>query len=139
MPGSVSGDRLHDLGIAGGVVIGGWLSEYHGWRSIFYLSLPMAGFIFLAIGLSLRKGRRSKTRPSTSSARPRRWVSVGDGENDTALFAFTGCGVAVANAAAVVKAKSGDLTDLPFGAGVGELINRITLAEKVQVRRCHVG
>jgi HAD superfamily hydrolase (TIGR01484 family) len=30
-------------------------------------------------------------------------ISVGDGENDTILFEFTGCGVAVADATAVVK------------------------------------
>ena len=41
------------LGIVSGSSIGGWLSEYHGWRSIFYISLPMSGFIFLAVGLSL--------------------------------------------------------------------------------------
>ena len=41
------------LGISTGASIGGWLSEYHGWRSIFYLSLPVAGFLALAIGLSL--------------------------------------------------------------------------------------
>ena len=43
-------ERLLILGIASGASIGGWLSEYHGWRSIFYVSLPMAGFIFLAVG-----------------------------------------------------------------------------------------
>jgi hydroxymethylpyrimidine pyrophosphatase-like HAD family hydrolase len=65
-------------------------------------------------------------------------VSVGDGENDTILFEFTGCGVAVANADTVVKAKADDVTDHPFGAGVSELIDRITMAEMVQVRRCQV-
>ncbi|MGA7811068.1 DHA2 family efflux MFS transporter permease subunit [Bradyrhizobium sp.] len=41
------------LGISTGPSIGGWLSEYHGWPSIFYFSLPMTGFIFLAMALSL--------------------------------------------------------------------------------------
>ncbi len=41
------------LGISSGPSIGGWLSEYHGWHSIFYFSLPMTGFIFLAMTLSL--------------------------------------------------------------------------------------
>jgi MFS transporter, DHA2 family, multidrug resistance protein len=41
------------LGISTGPSIGGWLSEYHGWHSIFYFSLPMAGFISLAMALSL--------------------------------------------------------------------------------------
>jgi DHA2 family multidrug resistance protein len=40
-------------GISSGPSIGGWLSEYHGWHSIFYFSLPMVGFIFLAVTLLL--------------------------------------------------------------------------------------
>jgi DHA2 family multidrug resistance protein len=45
------------LGISSGPSIGGWLSEYHGWRSIFYFSLPMTAFIFLAMALSLPEKR----------------------------------------------------------------------------------
>ena len=45
------------LGISSGPSIGGWLSEYHGWHSIFYVSLPMIAFIFLAIALSLPEKR----------------------------------------------------------------------------------
>jgi MFS transporter, DHA2 family, multidrug resistance protein len=45
------------LGISSGPSIGGWLSEYHGWHSIFYVSLPMTAFIFLAIALSLQEKR----------------------------------------------------------------------------------
>jgi len=41
------------LGISSGASIGGWLSEYHGWRSIFYFSLPMAAFISLTVALFL--------------------------------------------------------------------------------------
>lgn len=41
------------LGISSGPGVGGWLSEYHGWPSIFYFSLPMVGFIFLAVALLL--------------------------------------------------------------------------------------
>lgn len=67
---------------------------------------------------------------------PEAVIAVGDGENDTILFEFTGCGVAVANADAVVKMKADDVTDCPFGAGVSELIDRITMAEMVQIRRC---
>jgi MFS transporter, DHA2 family, multidrug resistance protein len=51
------------LGIVSGPSIGGWLSEYHGWRSIFYLSLPMAGFIFLAVALSLPEKRATQNPP----------------------------------------------------------------------------
>lgn len=43
------------LGLLSGPSIGGWLSEYHGWRSLFYLNLPVAAFIFLAMALSLRE------------------------------------------------------------------------------------
>jgi MFS transporter, DHA2 family, multidrug resistance protein len=43
--------------------IGGWLSEYHGWRSIFYLSLPIAGFILLVVGLSLPEKRAEQNPP----------------------------------------------------------------------------
>lgn len=67
---------------------------------------------------------------------PEAVVSVGDGENDTILFEFTGCGVAVANADAVVKAKADEITGRPVGAGVGELINRLTMVETVQIWRC---
>src|SRR5206468_8809551 len=41
------------LGISSGASIGGWLSEYHGWRSIFYFSLPIAGFILLTMAVLL--------------------------------------------------------------------------------------
>ena len=51
------------LGIASGASIGGWLSEYHGWRSIFYLSLPMSGFIFLAVELSLPEKKAEQNPP----------------------------------------------------------------------------
>jgi DHA2 family multidrug resistance protein len=51
------------LGIASGASIGGWLSEYHGWRSIFYISLPMSGFIFLAVGLSLPEKKAEQNPP----------------------------------------------------------------------------
>jgi DHA2 family multidrug resistance protein len=41
------------LGIVSGPALGGWVGEYWGWPAIFYLSLPAAGFIFLAVALSL--------------------------------------------------------------------------------------
>ena len=69
---------------------------------------------------------------------PEAVVSVGDGENDTILFEFTGCGVAVANAGAAVKALADDVTDHATGAGVSELIDRITTAELVQMERCQI-
>jgi DHA2 family multidrug resistance protein len=51
------------LGISSGPSIGGWLSEYHGWPSIFYFSLPMAGFSFLAVALLLQEKRGEWNQP----------------------------------------------------------------------------
>ena len=51
------------VGLLSGPSIGGWLSEYHDWRSIFYLGLPMAGFIFLAVALTLPE-KRAEQAPS---------------------------------------------------------------------------
>jgi MFS family permease len=53
--------------------IGGWLSEYHGWRSIFYVSLPMSGFIFLAVGLSLPEKRAEQNPPLAQCGRSIWW------------------------------------------------------------------
>jgi MFS transporter, DHA2 family, multidrug resistance protein len=51
------------VGILSGPTIGGWLSEYHGWHSLFYVSLPLAGFIFLAMALSLPEKRAEQHLP----------------------------------------------------------------------------
>ena len=51
------------LGISTGPCIGGWLSEYHGWHSIFYFSLPIVGFIFLTMALSLPEKRAEQNPP----------------------------------------------------------------------------
>jgi DHA2 family multidrug resistance protein len=51
------------LGISSGPSIGGWLSEYHGWASIFYFSLPMVGFSFLAMALLLREKKTERNQP----------------------------------------------------------------------------
>jgi MFS transporter, DHA2 family, multidrug resistance protein len=51
------------VGILSGPTLGGWLSEYHGWPSMFYLALPMAGFIFLAVSLSLPEKRAEHNPP----------------------------------------------------------------------------
>jgi DHA2 family multidrug resistance protein len=51
------------LGISSGASIGGWLSEYHGWHSIFYLGLPMTGFIFLTTALSLPEKKAEQNQP----------------------------------------------------------------------------
>ncbi|QIG93574.1 MULTISPECIES: DHA2 family efflux MFS transporter permease subunit [unclassified Bradyrhizobium] len=51
------------VGISSGPGIGGWLSEYYGWRSIFYVSLPVTAFIFLATALLLREKRAERFKP----------------------------------------------------------------------------
>jgi MFS transporter, DHA2 family, multidrug resistance protein len=51
------------LGMLSGPAIGGWLSEYHDWRTIFYLSLPLAAFIFLAMGFWLAEKKADKAPP----------------------------------------------------------------------------
>jgi DHA2 family multidrug resistance protein len=50
-------------GVLSGPSIGGWLSEYHDWPSMFYLVLPIAGFIFLAVSLSLPEKRAEHNPP----------------------------------------------------------------------------
>jgi len=51
------------LGISTGPSIGGWLSEYHGWHSIFYLSLPAAALIVLVMSLWLPEKKAEKNPP----------------------------------------------------------------------------
>jgi MFS transporter, DHA2 family, multidrug resistance protein len=51
------------LGIVSGAGIGGWLSEYHGWRSIFYVGLPISGFVFLVMALSLPEKKAAQAQP----------------------------------------------------------------------------
>jgi DHA2 family multidrug resistance protein len=51
------------LGLLSGPSIGGWLSEYHGWHSLFYFSLPIAAFIFLAMALMLPEKRAEQNPP----------------------------------------------------------------------------
>jgi DHA2 family multidrug resistance protein len=51
------------LGLLSGPSIGGWLSEYHGWPSLFYISLPMAAFIFLVVEFTLPEKRAEPNPP----------------------------------------------------------------------------
>jgi DHA2 family multidrug resistance protein len=51
------------LGIVSGPSIGGWLAEYHGWHSVFYLSVLPAGFIFLTIALSVPEKKAEQNPP----------------------------------------------------------------------------
>lgn len=56
---------------------------------------------------------------------PSRTVAVGDAENDLAMLAACGCGVAVANALGPVKARAAWVTKAERGAGVEEVIDRL--------------
>jgi DHA2 family multidrug resistance protein len=51
------------VGMSSGPGIGGLLSEYQGWRSIFYFSLPMTGFISLVMALLLREKKAERSPP----------------------------------------------------------------------------
>src|SRR4051794_30903417 len=51
------------LGISIGASIGGWFSEYQGWRSIFYFSLPLAAFIVLSVARLLPEKKAEKNPP----------------------------------------------------------------------------
>lgn len=51
------------LGIVSGPAIGGWLAEYHGWHSMFYLGLPISGFVFLVMLLWLPDTKVEKVPP----------------------------------------------------------------------------
>jgi len=48
-------------GMLSGPSIGGWLSEFIGWPSIFYLSIPVATFIALTMGLYLTEKKAEKS------------------------------------------------------------------------------
>jgi DHA2 family multidrug resistance protein len=50
-------------GLLSGPSIGGWISEYHDWRWLFHVSLPIAGFIFLTVALSLPEQRAERNPP----------------------------------------------------------------------------
>jgi MFS transporter, DHA2 family, multidrug resistance protein len=49
------------VGLLSGPSIGGWLSEYHRWQSMFYVGLPVTGFILLAMAISLPEKRAEQT------------------------------------------------------------------------------
>ncbi len=49
------------LGIVSGPAMGGWLSEYHGWHSLSYVSLPIAGAIFLTMAVCLKEKKAAES------------------------------------------------------------------------------
>jgi DHA2 family multidrug resistance protein len=51
------------LGISSGPSIGGWLADNHGWQSIFLISLPLSGFIFLAMAFWLPEKKAEANPP----------------------------------------------------------------------------
>jgi hypothetical protein len=69
---------------------------------------------------------------------PRNVVAIGDAENDHAFLGACGCGVAVANALAMLKKEADFVTDGARGDGVAELARRLVkddLAGLVRRRR----
>lgn len=51
------------FGIMCGPGLGGWLSEYYGWHSLFYIGLPVSAAIFLAMGFALREKKAGQAPP----------------------------------------------------------------------------
>jgi DHA2 family multidrug resistance protein len=51
------------IGIVSGPSIGGWIGEHFGWRPIFYISLPVSAFVFLAMALLLTE-KKAEKRPT---------------------------------------------------------------------------
>jgi len=51
------------VGILSGPAIGGWLGEAHDWRLMFYLGLPTAGLVFLAMALFLGEKKVDQNPP----------------------------------------------------------------------------
>lgn len=51
------------FGISSGPAVGGWLTEYHGWQSIFLAGLPLCGFIFLGVTFCLPEKKAEANPP----------------------------------------------------------------------------
>ena len=51
------------LGIVSGPSIGGWICEHYDWRSMFYISLALSVFIFLAVTLLLAEKKAGQRPP----------------------------------------------------------------------------
>jgi DHA2 family multidrug resistance protein len=49
------------LGILSGPALGGWLGDYCGWASLFYVNLPVAGFVFVVVACRLPEKRAGQT------------------------------------------------------------------------------
>lgn len=49
------------VGITSGPSVGGVISEYWGWRSIFYVSIPLCAFIFVVVSLLLPEKKADKS------------------------------------------------------------------------------
>ena len=89
------------------------------------LGLPLhtvvnrGGVVVLPVGVSKASGTDSALRELGETAAA--CVAAGDAENDLPMLGLAGCGVAVANALAEVKAASDLVTSRPDGAGIVEL------------------
>ena len=51
------------VGILSGPAIGGWISEYEGWRTMFLLGLPVTAFVFLTMMLLLSEKKPETVQP----------------------------------------------------------------------------
>lgn len=89
------------------------------------LGLPLhtvvnrGGVVVLPLGVSKASGTETALHEVGETAAA--CVAAGDAENDLPMLGLAGCGVAVANALAEVKAASALVTSQPDGAGIAEL------------------
>lgn len=60
---SLTATVLTLFGILSGPGLGGWLAERHDWRAMFWLGLPAAGLIFLAMALALDEKKAERSAP----------------------------------------------------------------------------
>ena len=128
----VSGDLVHELRRRGvdptvgrAVCAAGVLHLETIRGAIQDLGLPLhtvvnrGGVVVLPVGVSKASGTDSALREVGETAAA--CVAAGDAENDLPMLGLAGCGVAVANALAEVKAASDLVTSRPDGAGIAEL------------------
>lgn len=89
------------------------------WQVVFNKSAVM----LLPAGVTKETGLRASLEELGLSLR--NTVAVGDAENDQAMLAAAGCGIAVANALAALKERADLVTRADNGAGVEELVARL--------------
>jgi hydroxymethylpyrimidine pyrophosphatase-like HAD family hydrolase len=120
--------------VAGRVVVATW--EPHGAelrQAVADLALPLEvilnkdAVMLLPPGVDKRSGLEAALAALGLGAQE--VVAVGDAENDEAMLALAGCGVAVSNALPSVKRRADLVTAGARGAGVEELARRLLAGE----------